>query len=1017
MPQLAINSTNIGTFSFTLKFDVYNRTAIFNASNTTYNGSGISNVLGISFSLIDSDNVVLATIDFSDSANFILPSVTQSFTVDLSSLNFAFLFQSYQIIGAIKEANGTVYQTTPVYKNVCQPAGINESGYVDGMFTVTPDCSSNILTVSEATLLVYNSQKPTTTTKSGSVYYPTGTINAVAFAGTPFTNNIIYTGQCRISNTTVGEYDLGDDIFVDISYITDNVFDIQCGSKMNDLFCCIEKIQNNAIKNCNNAVGANARQQLLEISTYFMAGLLAEISGKDATVQYDYIKKTLNCDCGTGSIRQNELNPINPSVYSILVVGVNATTVAPTQNGSTKTFTISSSNYVVAKGDSGDLAFTITLDTSVANVVKYKITFDYSVMAGYILTAIGNDDSLIAQLNELITGTTNIDLSNLDGSCIINLSSINYFLSFLTPSASSLFTSITFGSTVHTAPANTLVSSTSAIASYLNGLSLGTFTVSYTNGYLNILSVGNTNNPVSIVLTINSSANTVLFQKTNASLIAVLQAVIDYLCNISALKVALGRNLAICSFDYSGNVVDYYYSATGNTQDDYNAAVASAICNIVNRINTLTAVTCAKVTDLFLDYPLATIGTSDTFLSIVGGNCTKASLKQVGLAVMASINSYQDVKDAFCAIDCTVPASCPEVAGLNIGLIAGGFGLYGLTWATTPTGSQTVYVKYKLHSATSYTTSVSALVILPNGNISGTTPYPITGLSAGNTYDVWVGNNCGGTGFIQQIEIPSSGVYSASFLLDSSIYNICGNSPVTLYSSTPFAVGVAMYTNIGLTVLATGYTLIGSVSSGLVYVLNSTTAVVGASTGIVCNGLAGVYKLGNSTATICAAGSTTLYTNGSFTVGGILYTDSGLSLPQTGYSYVVNTSNNHIYNLNSSTGVIGSDTGLSCTNNTVSVTSSLGGTLITSVVGISGYALGGSVAPGGIDQGTHSAFSGTIAVTITGTPVLSGNVSLYRNGILLQCIAVAAAGTFTFSSQTYIVSDVIEIALNIGACS
>jgi hypothetical protein len=48
-------------------------------------------------------------------------------------------------------------------------------------------------------------------------------------------------------------------------------------------------------------------------------------------------------------------------------------------------------------------------------------------------------------------------------------------------------------------------------------------------------------------------------------------------------------------------------------------------------------------------------------------------------------------------------------------------------------------------------------------------------------------------------------------------------------------------------------------------------------------------------------------------VGGVLYNDSALSSPVTGFSFVVNEATNQIYNLNSSTGVIGAATGTNCT--------------------------------------------------------------------------------------------------------
>ena len=65
--------------------------------------------------------------------------------------------------------------------------------------------------------------------------------------------------------------------------------------------------------------------------------------------------------------------------------------------------------------------------------------------------------------------------------------------------------------------------------------------------------------------------------------------------------------------------------------------------------------------------------------------------------------------------------------------------------------------------------------------------------------------------------------------------------------------------------------------------------------------------LGNSTAAVCAAtpGVTRYTTTGTIAPGLILYTNSGLTTPQTGYSYVANDANGLIYNLNPVTGLIG----------------------------------------------------------------------------------------------------------------
>lgn len=103
---------------------------------------------------------------------------------------------------------------------------------------------------------------------------------------------------------------------------------------------------------------------------------------------------------------------------------------------------------------------------------------------------------------------------------------------------------------------------------------------------------------------------------------------------------------------------------------------------------------------------------------------------------------------------------------------------------------------------------------------------------------------------------------------------------------------------------------------------------------------------------------------------------------------------------------------------TVRVTNSLGGTTVTNVTGISGFTLSTPVGTGGEATGTHNAFSGDITVAISGTPSPGpGNVSLYVNSVLAQCVDVSAAGNYNLSAGPYSPTDVIEIFVNLGGCS
>lgn len=906
MPQISVNTSNITTFGWSANFDVYNRSITFNLLPFTV-GPNLSN-RPVSFSVVDQDGVTLASI------NWVTPQIanagtTTTWVLDLSAVNFAFLFQTYAIYAAIQDSGGQVYQTNTIYATVCQPNNLTDQGDVPGMFQITPDCVNSVLTVQEITPLVYNGLQPTSVTKTGTLYYPTGTIASLSFSNTPFSNNVIYTGQYSIQCTTVATYAIGQDVYVLVSYITNNVFPVTCNNKMANILCCIQKVQQTAIKNCDNAIGANAKQQLSDISVFVMNGLLKEISGQDAQFEADYIKKYLSCDCGSSSLSQSEFTPINPAVTSIVLHGVGGTTVpAPTTTGNTQTYNIASNVYQVTKGNTGDLAFTIVQDTSVSNTVKYVITFNYDTMAGYILTAIQNDPSLLSQLNALIAASGSI--LGLNGSCVINTTQITYSLS-QSITGSTLITNIVIGGVNYAAPTNLFANNPTAVASWLNSLTLGVFTANVNSGILSIMSVNNTN--VLSTMTFTSPNVTQQFQATSVTLVQVLQAIINFLCNLTSLQVALGNALTLCTLDYNNNIVQTTYQGN-TTQQAYNGALTSAICNICARINSLVSFTCAKLQALFSDNPNAQFSfSSDRFLSIVGGACTNLTAKQAALAVINAVNSDSTVKAAFCAIDCSVPGTCPDIASINAAPIPGGIGIYGVNWASPTTATQTVTVKYRLASSTSYITQTTSLLIQPNGNVSGTSPFPINGLIAGQTYVIQVVNNCGGAGATVQITVPNNTVYSASFQLGNVIYTVCGASSVTLYSNVPFAVGVKMYEDSGLTIPVTGYLYIVD-HTGTIYNINTTTGVVISSTGSNCaSGTPGTYQLGNGIPAICGAVPTTLYTNGAFATGLVLYSDSALTMPVTGFIYVVNTATNHIFNLNASTGLIGSDTGSLCT--------------------------------------------------------------------------------------------------------
>lgn len=106
---------------------------------------------------------------------------------------------------------------------------------------------------------------------------------------------------------------------------------------------------------------------------------------------------------------------------------------------------------------------------------------------------------------------------------------------------------------------------------------------------------------------------------------------------------------------------------------------------------------------------------------------------------------------------------------------------------------------------------------------------------------------------------------------------------------------------------------------------------------------------------------------------------------------------------------------------TVHVTSTLGGTVLTNVSGVSGFSLAGPLSPGQTQNGYHNTFTGTISMTLSGPPVVNGNAIIEKNHTIMQCILILTSDTFpktvTFNSLTFSSTDLIDLQLNTGGCS
>jgi hypothetical protein len=184
-----------------------------------------------------------------------------------------------------------------------------------------------------------------------------------------------------------------------------------------------------------------------------------------------------------------------------------------------------------------------------------------------------------------------------------------------------------------------------------------------------------------------------------------------------------------------------------------------------------------------------------------------------------------------------------------------------------------------------------------------------------------------------------------------------------------------------------------------------TILVVNASTSIV-------ILASNDSGTICASGVTiTAYMNGSFGIGKIIYTDAALTIPLTGYTFIVY--NNDIYTIDTLTGIIGANTGVSCVSGDIFiiVDSGFSGSIL-NVEALPSFSFSPSNFPLLPDSGLtglHGSFSGDITIeTSSSTTGCGGVVELIINGTSISTTNVIPSGTYLIPA-TFAAGDTVVL--------
>lgn len=657
-----INSANIIQFGLGVTFDIGLRRITFDSSVlTTYVSGNAGNVQGIYLQVFDASGLEVKILDLTTPD--IIPSAPVPYVLQLAN-GFA-QYGLFIINAIIIDQNSAPYKIS-LRKNICTPSGfVNNT--VPGSFIAQVNCDAPKVILSETTNLSYQGLAPYSISKSGNLYYPQGTLSPVAFTFTPFEitgSGQVYTGPYRIKNTTTVTYDLGDNVFVVILYYTLLDFEVRCNSKLVDLICCVKDVQDTFLSDPNSARGRDAKNKLDQISVPFLTALIQEKAGKDSSIEVKIISDILQCDCNCSP---ENIEPVlltgDNAGPAFTIIGQYGSNVTPVVIGSSTQYTVSSKTTTVIK-DNAETGIFIQTVTSAGNVT-YKININYAAFAANMLTVIGNSEDLTNQLNNLIVATgTNTSLAGLNGSCVITIGNCDYQL--IEPGTpAKIITSITIAGVIHNAPSNLSLNDTTSVAAWLNGLSLGTFTVTSGSGSISIQSLANPNLITQLALTISGQPTTRQFIKTCVGLVQVLNAIITYVCAIDTTKIKFG---------VAGQTIT---NLSGTTSIDQNIALSALLIAMLTAQNQLftsisgISLTCNNIKILF-PVSITTIVGTDFILGVKGGVCARLSFSDISSQILTTIAGDPTLSTAFCALvaTCSVP-TCSDPTNVSGVLTSG----------------------------------------------------------------------------------------------------------------------------------------------------------------------------------------------------------------------------------------------------------------------------------------------------------------------------------------------------------
>lgn len=656
--MLITTSNDITTLLADVIFDLSQVPAVVKVHNRCV-GAHL-NLVKLAFELYDINNKPLHVGNFTTPdalANF---SSDYSFTEPLTEFDNSILWSGapYRFVLRAKDNAGNEFVYVPEQRAViCTPSGNANVGknFGEAKLDVSVDCAFAEAKIIDTTNYSYKGITGALVSKKITILSPaddTGAFPAaveyndlsailhpLAFSGIGF--------QAVIS--TVMKYDMqnGDgtgNTFVIIKYIKNQPFDVTCNYDICPLLCRYGEFLDEVELACDPAKSALA-QKVTEKIVKLILAKEQPTCGFNIGKLIDDVKKLAgwhdcNCECNR-SIGLNGTGITTGGLNFQFTVDGDITASAVVTGNNINLF-VKDYSYVFKMADTpGSAAFTIGSKT-VGRLKTFELTVNVNTLADEILTEIAGDSVLKAKF---IAIYGDIFKLNVDPECILPAGGgklCNYVIS-----ADGIPTTVKFGNVIFGSitidgqdyPINLAMagSTTALIQQALNSLNKFTCVCTYDGGTgIFTITINGATVDITKAIVVTSAVDRYMIIKKDCSGTVkfdpstLIQAMIKYICRLTAKQVKLGGTLNVChpTVDKFGNIIFTTFQEK-NSMFEIIEDLTKSQCEVIAKLLNITGpVDCDKLKNIF-KANLKKVDNATVLYGLKENECSSISLEEI----------------------------------------------------------------------------------------------------------------------------------------------------------------------------------------------------------------------------------------------------------------------------------------------------------------------------------------------------------------------------------------------------